>query len=282
MPRPSSAKRISTFNVNGINGRLPILLRWLLETSPDVVCLQELKAPQEKFPAAAIRDAGYGAIWRGQKSWNGVAILARGTNPIETRRGLPGDPADTQSRYIEAAVGGLVVGCLYLPNGNPAPGSKFDYKLRWFERLISYASELIALEIPIVLAGDFNVMPTDLDVYKPERWIDDALFRPEVREAFHRLVAQGWTDAIRALHPDERIYTFWDYFRNAWGRDAGLRIDHFLLSPALADRLVTAGVDREVRCWEKASDHAPAWIELAKATKPKRRQPAPAEPKYVK
>ena len=254
--------KIATFNVNGVNGRLTVLLRWLSETSPGVVCLQELKAQQDKFPEAAIREAGYGAIWHGEKSWNGVAILARGTNPFETRRGLPGN---AQSRYIEAAVGGLVVGCLYLPNGNPAPGSKFDYKLRWFERLISYASELIALEIPVVLAGDFNVMPTDLDVYKPERWINDALFRPEVREAFHRLVVQGWTDAVRARHPEERIYTFWDYFRNAWARDAGLRIDHFLLSPAIADRLMAAGVDRAVRGWEKASDHAPAWIELAKA-----------------
>jgi exodeoxyribonuclease III len=257
--------KIATFNVNGVNGRLAVLLRWLSETSPDVVCLQELKAQQDKFPEAAIREAGYGAIWQGEKSWNGVAILARGTKPIETRRGLPGDPEDAHSRYIEAAVGGLVIGCLYLPNGNPAPGSKFDYKLRWFERLISYASELRALDLPIVLAGDFNVMPTDLDVYKPERWVDDALFRPEVREAFHRLVAQGWTDAIRALHPDERVYTFWDYFRNAWGRDAGLRIDHFLLSPALSDRLMTAGVDRQVRGWDTASDHSPAWIELAKA-----------------
>jgi exodeoxyribonuclease-3 len=265
LPRPSSAKRIATFNVNGINGRLPILLRWLSETSPDVVCLQELKAPQEKFPAAAIRDAGYGAIWRGQKSWNGVAILARGADPIETRRELPGDPDDSQSRYIEAAIDGLVVGCLYLPNGNPAPGPKFDYKLRWFERLTSYAAELLALGAPVVLAGDFNVMPTDLDVYKPERWVDDALFRPEVRAAFHSLVGQGWTDAIRALHPGARIYTFWDYFRNAWGRNAGLRIDHFLLNPALANRLVAADVDRQVRGWEKASDHAPVWIELANA-----------------
>jgi exodeoxyribonuclease III len=257
--------KIATFNVNGVNGRLPVLLRWLSESAPDVVCLQELKAQQDKFPEAALREAGYGAIWCGEKSWNGVAILARGTKPIETRRGLPGDPEDVQSRYIEAAIGGLVIGCVYLPNGNPAPGSKFDYKLRWFERLAAYASELLVLEIPVVLAGDFNVMPTDLDVYKPERWIDDALFRPEVREAFNRLIAQGWTDAIRSLHPDDRIYTFWDYFRNAWGRNAGLRIDHFLLAPALTDRLTKAGVDREVRGWEKTSDHAPAWIELTNA-----------------
>jgi exodeoxyribonuclease-3 len=228
-----------------------------------VVCLQELKAPQDKFPEGAIREAGYGAVWQGQKSWNGVAILARGNDPAETRRNLPGDPEDGQSRYIEAAVNGVLIGCLYLPNGNPAPGPKFDYKLCWFERLAAYAAELVATGAPVVLAGDFNVMPTDLDVYKPERWIDDALFRPEVREAFQRLLAQGWTDAIRAVHPDERIYTFWDYFRNAWGRDAGLRIDHVLLSPSVAKRLNDAGVDREVRGWEKASDHAPTWVDLA-------------------
>jgi len=255
--------KIATFNVNGVNGRLAVLLRWLAQAQPDVVCLQELKAPQEKFPEAAIRNAGYGAVWHGQKSWNGVAILARGREPVETRRGLPGDPEDSHSRYIEAAVNGVLVGCLYLPNGNPAPGPKFDYKLRWFERLAAHAAELLGSGAPVALVGDFNVMPTELDVYKPERWTDDALFRPEVREAFRRLVAQGWTDALRALHPDERIYTFWDYFRNAWGRDAGLRIDHLLLSPPLAGRLVAAGVDREVRGWEHASDHAPTWVELA-------------------
>jgi exodeoxyribonuclease-3 len=255
--------KIATFNVNGVNGRLPVLLRWLAEAKPDIACLQELKAPQEKFPEAAIRDAGYGAVWHGQKSWNGVAILARGTEPIETRRGLSDDPDDSHSRYIEAAIDGMLVGCLYLPNGNPAPGPKFDYKLRWFERLISHASELLALDRPVVLAGDYNVMPNDLDVYAPERWVDDALFRPEVRDAFHRLTAQGWTDALRALHPGERIYTFWDYFRNAYSRNAGLRIDHLLLSRSLASRLVAAGVDRDVRGWEKASDHAPTWIELS-------------------
>ena len=255
--------RIATFNVNGINGRLPVLLRWLAEAGPDVVCLQELKAPQDRFPLAAIRAAGYGAVWHGQKSWNGVAILARGADPIETRRGLPGDPDDMHSRYIEAAVMGVLVGCLYLPNGNPAPGPKFDGKLRWFERLTVHAGELLETGAPVVLAGDYNVMPTDLDVYKPERWRDDALFRPEVREAFQRLVGQGWTDALRALHPGERIYTFWDYFRNAFARDAGLRIDHLLLNPGLAGRLKAAGVDSHVRGWEKASDHAPAWIELA-------------------
>ncbi len=257
--------RIATYNVNGINGRLANLLGWLEERTPDIVCLQELKAPDEKFPATALRDAGYGAVWHGQKSWNGVAILARGAEPVETRRGLPGDPDDTHSRYLEAAVAGLIVGCLYLPNGNPAPGPKFDYKLRWFERLTSYAETVLASGAPAVLAGDFNVMPTDLDVYAPERWVDDALFRPEVREAYRGLVAQGWIDALRALHPNDRIYTFWKYFRNAFARDAGLRIDHLLLSPSLAGRLVAAGVDREVRGREHASDHAPVWIELADA-----------------
>ena len=258
--------KIATFNVNGVNGRLPVLLRWLVEAKPDVVCLQELKAPQEKFPEAAIREAGYGAIWHGQKSWNGVAILARGLNPGESRRGLPGDPDDTHSRYLEATIDGVLVGCLYLPNGNPAPGPKFDYKLRWFARLSEHAETLLATAAPVVLAGDYNVMPTDLDVYKPERWLDDALFRPEVRDAYARLIARGWTDAVRKLHPDERIYTFWDYFRNAWGRDAGLRIDHLLLSPSVAHRLVGAGVDREVRGWQKASDHAPTWVDIADST----------------
>ena len=271
--------KIATFNVNGINGRLPVLLRWLAEAEPDVVCLQELKAPQEKFPEAALRQAGYLAVWHGQKSWNGVAILARGADPVETNRGLPGDPDDVHSRYIEAAVNGILVGCLYLPNGNPAPGPKFDYKLRWFERLIAHAAELLALDAPVVLAGDYNVMPTDLDVYAPERWRDDALFRPEVRDAFHRIVAQGWLDALRALHPDERIYTFWDYFRNAFVRDAGLRIDHLLLSPALIGRLIRAEVDSAVRGWEKASDHAPTWVEIAdaKSAGKDRRGPASAE-----
>ncbi|WP_054309943.1 exodeoxyribonuclease III [Mesorhizobium sp. 1M-11] len=255
--------KIATFNVNGINGRLSVLLDWLSEAEPDVVCLQELKASGDKFPKTALRDAGYGAVWLGQKSWNGVAILARGVDPIETRRGLPGDEDDTQSRYIEAAVSGVLVGCLYAPNGNPAPGPKFDYKLRWFSRLQQHAAELLTHNIPVVLAGDYNVIPTELDVYKPERWQDDALFRPEVRLALHKLVGQGWTDAIRALHPDERVYTFWDYLRNAWGRNAGLRLDHLLLSPAIAGQLTAAGVDREVRGREKASDHAPAWIEVS-------------------
>ena len=255
--------KIATYNVNGINGRLPVLLDWLAEAKPDVVCLQELKAASEKFPEAAIRDGGYEAIWLGQKSWNGVAILARGTKPIETRRGLPNDPDPGQSRYIEAAVNGVLIGCLYLPNGNPAPGPKFDYKLAWFEALIAHAADLLETGAPVVLAGDYNVMPTDLDVYKPERWTDDALFRPEVREALHRLLAQGWTDALRALHPGTRIYTFWDYFRNAYARDAGLRIDHLLLSPAVSPRLTASGINRDVRGWEKTSDHAPTWIELS-------------------
>jgi len=255
--------RIATYNVNGVNGRLPVLLRWLAETQPDVVCLQELKAPQEKFPEAAIRDAGYGAVWHGQKSWNGVAILARGCDPVETRRGLPGDPLDLHSRYIEAAVNGVLVGGLYLPNGNPRPGPKFDYKLAWMERLLIHAAELAGFDGPVVLAGDYNVMPTDLDVYKPERWLDDALFAPEVRAAYARLLEQGWTDALRSLHPGEKIYTFWDYFRNAFARDAGLRIDHLLLNASAAKRLRAAEVDRFVRGWEKSSDHAPVWITLA-------------------
>ena len=255
--------RIATYNVNGVNGRLPVLLKWLEETKPDVVCLQELKAPDEKFPEEAILEAGYNAIWHGQKSWNGVAILSRGHEIKELKRGLPGDPEDLHSRYIEAIINGVVVGCLYLPNGNPAPGPKLEYKLAWFERLILHAAKLLEFNLPVVLAGDYNVMPTELDVYKPERWVDDALFRPEVREAFHKLVAQGWTDAIRKLYPKEVIYTFFDYFRNAYGRNAGLRIDHFLLSPQLESKLLSAGVDKHVRGWEKTSDHCPVWIEIS-------------------
>ena len=257
--------KIASFNINGVNGRLPVLLRWLAEAEPDAVCLQELKAPDGKFPIDAIREAGYGAIWHGQKSWNGVAILARGIDPLETRRGLPGDDDDHQSRYLEAAVKGVLIGCLYLPNGNPAPGPKFDYKLRWLERFSSHAADLMGTGAPVVLAGDYNIIPTEMDVYKPERWVDDALFRPEVREAFHRLLDAGWTDAIRSLQPEATIYTFWDYLRNAWGRDAGLRLDHLLLSPTVAPRLLAAGVDRDVRGWEKASDHAPVWIEITDA-----------------
>jgi len=254
--------KIATYNVNGINGRLPVLLQWLNESAPDIVCLQELKAPEEKFPLQAIHDAGYEAIWHGQKSWNGVAILSKIGKPEEIRRVLPGDPEDLHSRYIEATINDIIIGCLYLPNGNPAPGPKFDYKLQWFNRLLLHGQELLNSKKKVVLAGDFNVMPTDIDVYKPERWVDDALFRPEVRAAFKSLVDQGWTDAIRTLYPDEIIYTFWDYFRNAYGRNAGLRIDHFLLSHDLKPLLKKAHVDKHVRGWEKTSDHAPVWIEI--------------------
>jgi exodeoxyribonuclease III len=254
--------KIATYNINGVNGHLPVLLRWLSETKPDVVCLQELKAPQENFPLQAIQDAGYHAIWHGQKSWNGVAILARNAEPEEIRRELPGDPDDVNSRYIEAKVNGIVVGCLYLPNGNPVPGPKFDYKLRWIERLTDHAAQLIASDLPVLLTGDFNVIPTELDAFKPEEWIKDALFLPEIRMAFQTLIAQGWTDALRAVYPDEKIYTYWDFIRRSYERDAGIRIDHFLLSPKLSTRLIAANVDQDVRGWEKTSDHAPVWIEL--------------------
>lgn len=255
--------KIATYNVNGVNGRLPVLLRWLSEESPDVVCLQELKAPQDKFPESSITDLGYQAIWHGQKSWNGVAILSKVGEPKEIRRVLPGDPDDEHSRYIEAEVNGIIIGCLYLPNGNPAPGPKFDYKLGWFERFTIHAASLVNSQAPVVLTGDYNVMPTEIDVYKPERWVNDALFRPETRQAFKTLVSQGWTDALRHLYPDQVIYTFWDYFRNNYERNAGLRIDHFLLNAPVARRLVAAGVDRHVRGWEKSSDHAPVWVELS-------------------
>ena len=254
--------KIATYNVNGIRARLSILLRWLEEEAPDVVCIQELKCPNDKFPSNEIAAAGYMAVWHGQKSWNGVAILARQALIDEHTNVLPGDPDDVQSRYLEATVNGVIIVCIYLPNGNPAPGPKFDYKLRWFERLAARVKELVALDQPVVIAGDFNVMPTELDVYKPERWTDDALFRPEIRKAYHNLVGQGWTDAIRKLYPEEVIYTFWDYFRNAYGRNAGLRIDHFLLNPVLSNHLLAGGVDRHVRGWEKSSDHGPVWIEL--------------------
>ncbi len=254
--------KIATYNVNGVNGRLPVLLRWLKESSPDIVCLQELKAPNEKFPEGAINDAGYSAIWHGQKSWNGVAILSRVGVPEEITNVLPGDPDDSHSRYIEAMVNDMVIACLYLPNGNPAPGPKFDYKLKWFDRLHQHAQELWDAKIPVILTGDFNVIPTDLDAYKPERWVKDALFFPESKAAYKKLLKQGWTDAIRKLYPKESIYTFWDYFRNAYARNAGIRIDHFLLSKHIAKRLVDAGVDTAVRGWEKTSDHAPVWIEI--------------------
>ena len=252
---------VVTYNVNSINSRLDALIQYLGERQPDVVCLQELKAPQDKFPLQAIEDAGYHALWHGQKSWNGVAIITR--EPAqEVQRGLPGDETDEQSRYIEAVYKGILIAGLYLPNGNPAPGPKFDYKLAWMERLRLRGLELLAQGVPAVLAGDFNVIPTERDVYKPERWVDDALFRPETRAAFERLIDQGWLDSLRAIHPDETIYTFWDYFRNAFGRDAGIRIDHLLLSPALQPALKDAGVDKFVRGREKPSDHAPTWVEL--------------------
>jgi exodeoxyribonuclease-3 len=254
--------KITTFNINNINRRLPNLLRWLRSAKPDIVALQELKSTDDDFPASAIGKAGYGAVWRGQKTWNGVAILCR-KPPILTRNALPGDPGDTQSRYIEAAIDGLLVGCLYLPNGNPVGTPKFAYKLAWMERFMARAAELQGLDCPVVLAGDYNIIPTDADVYKPERWLDDALFQPEPRAQYVRLLKQGWTDAIRHLHPDARIFTFWDYWRNAFARDAGIRIDHLLLNPIAAKRLEAAGVDRHVRAREKASDHAPTWVTLA-------------------
>ncbi len=255
--------KIATYNVNGINARLPVLLKWLEESRPDVACLQELKAPDEKFPLEAITDAGYQALWHGQKSWNGVAILTRGDKTaLETGRGLAGDPEDVQSRYLEAEFNGITIGCLYLPNGNPAPGPKFDYKLSWMQRLEQHAKTLISARKPTLLCGDFNVIPTALDAYKAERWVDDALFRPETHEAFERLLDQGWTDALRKLNPDTVIYTYWDYFRQAYRRNAGLRIDHFLLNKDLEKRLTAAGVDDYVRGWEKTSDHAPVWVEI--------------------
>ena len=257
--------RIATYNVNGITSRLPVLLRWLKEEGPDIACLQELRSPQERFPEAELAKLGYQAVWHGQKSWNGVAILAKGVTPLETRRGLPGDPDDTHSRYIEARVKDIRVGCIYLPNGNPAPGPKFDYKLAWFKRLNRYAKTLLKTGENIVLCGDYNAVPTDLDAYKPERWVGDAVFFPETKALYASLLGQGWADALRKAHPDEVIYTYWDYFRNAFGRNAGLRMDHLLLSPVLAPRLRAAGVDRQVRSWEKTSDHAPTWIELADA-----------------
>ncbi|MBP2159117.1 MULTISPECIES: exodeoxyribonuclease III [Asticcacaulis] len=257
--------KIATYNINGIHSHFAVLLRWLEETQPDVVCLQELKATDDKFPRKELEKAGYGAIWLGQKSWNGVAILSRDGEPHETRRGLPGDENDSQSRYIEAAVNGVLVGCLYLPNGNPIPGPKFDYKLAWFARLQAHAEELLAADIPVVLAGDYNVIPTDLDALNPKSWVRDALFQPESKAAYANLVAQGWTDSLRHLHPDAQIFTYWDYFRNRWERNSGLRIDHLLCSPVLAPRLRQAGVDREVRGWEKTSDHAPTWIEISDA-----------------
>ena len=253
-------RKLATLNVNGITSRLSNLLEWLEKETPDIVCLQELKAPDERFPVGAIRKAGYGALWHGQRSWNGVAILARSADPIETRRGLPGNPADDQSRYVEAAVNGLLVGCLYAPNGNPQPGPKFDYKLAWLERLIAHAATLYASGHPVVLAGDYNVVPTDFDIYNPRSWKKDALLQPEPRKCYERLLHQGWIDALRARYPQDRIYTFWDYVRQHWERDAGLRIDHLLFNGKF--RLLDAGVDRWVRGQPHASDHAPTWVSL--------------------
>jgi exodeoxyribonuclease III len=261
--------KIATFNVNGIKSRLPHLLKWLERESPDVACLQELKA--ESFPIAEINKAGYGAIWHGQRSWNGVAILAKGTDPIEHQRGLPGDPSDEHSRYLEAAVQGILVGCLYLPNGNPQPGPKFQYKLAWFERLIDRAKALYDCGQPVVLAGDYNVVPTDFDIYNPRSWLKDALLQPESRECYRRLLAQGWIDSLRHKYPKEPIYTFWDYFRQHWQKNSGLRIDHLLLNKVLAPRLLDAGVDRWVRDLESPSDHAPTWITLKAAPAEKKR-----------
>jgi len=254
--------RIATFNINNVRKRLDNLIDWLAETEPDVVCLQELKAEDGGFPAQPLEQLGYHAAWKGQRTWNGVAILARGAEPVVTRRSLPGDPADTQARYIEAAVRGVIVACLYLPNGNPRPGPKFDYKLAWFERLNAHAATLMASGAPVVLAGDFNVVPTEADIYQPHSWQNDALLQPEVRAAFQRLLAQGWMDGLRATHPHDPMWTFWSYLRNRWASDKGLRIDHLLLSPALAGRLSDAGVDRWVRGQDEASDHTPAWIQL--------------------
>jgi len=255
--------KIATFNVNNINRRLPNLLQWLKEAKPHIVCLQELKCTDDEFPASAIDRAGYRAVWCGQKTWNGVAILSRDAEPVVTRTTLPGDVDDTQARYIEAAIAGILVGCIYLPNGNPQPGPKFDYKLDWFKRLSRHARKLLRQDVPVVLAGDYNVAPTAIDIYPTKSWDNDALVRPESRAAYARLVKQGWTDAVRTLHGDERVYTFWHYMRNRWQRDAGLRLDHFLLSPVLVPRLRAAVVDRSARGKENASDHAPVWISLA-------------------
>jgi exodeoxyribonuclease III len=260
--RDDGRMKIATFNVNGIKTRLPNLLQWLERERPDVACLQELKAPGDAFPHEALLEAGYHSLWKGQRSWNGVAILSRRAPPVEIRRELPGGPSGDQSRYLEAAVDGLVVVCLYLPNGNPQPGPKFEYKLAWFDRLIAHAAGLHGSGHPVVLAGDYNVVPTDFDIYDPRSWLKDALLQPQSRERYQRLLQQGWVDAIRRLHPGEPTFTFWDYFRQHWERDSGLRIDHLLLNGALAACLEDAGVDRWVRGQEHPSDHAPAWVRL--------------------
>ncbi len=257
--------RIATFNINGIKARLPRLLEWLEETQPDVACLQEIKTQDEGFPADAFEKAGYGAIWHGQKGFNGVAMLAKGAVPAEVTRGLAGDPEDVQSRYIEADVAGVRIASIYLPNGNPVPGPKFDYKLGWMARLRARAAEIWAEEVPAVLAGDYNVIPHDRDVWSPAAMAPDALMQPESRAAYRALLADGWTDALAARHPAGGVWTFWDYQAGAWPRDHGFRIDHLLLSPAAADRLVDAQVDKAYRGREKASDHAPVWVELRDA-----------------
>jgi exodeoxyribonuclease III len=262
--------KIATFNINNVNRRLSNLLAWLETARPDVVCLQELKAEDTAFPEAALRDAGYRAVWQGERMWNGVAILAKETDPVLTRRGLPGDHRDKQARYIEAAINGILIGCIYLPNGNPQPGPKFDYKLAWFERLMAHAAALFDTTAPVILAGDYNVVPTDFDIYPTKSWAKDALVQPAPRACYRRLLERGWIDAIRTMHSDEPMYTFWHYLRNRWPRDAGLRLDHLLLSPAAAAWLSGAGVDRDVRGREGASDHAPAWITL-KQPRAKRR-----------
>ncbi len=261
--------RIATYNINGVNRRLENLLSWLELARPDVVCLQELKAETSAFPLEAIEAAGYGAVWQGQRSWNGVAILALGATPVLTRRTLPGDRYDLQARYIEAAVNGVLIACLYAPNGNPQPGPKFDYKLAWMARLIDHAGGLLAADLPVVLAGDFNIIPTDDDIYPGHREADNALLQPESRATFERLLAQGWTDSVRVFHPIGPIWTFWGYLRHRWRDDKGMRLDHLLVSPSLAPRLTAAGVSREARAAEGASDHAPVWIALA-PSKPNR------------
>jgi exodeoxyribonuclease III len=266
-----AAVKIATFNINNINKRLPNLLDWLKSSEPDVVCLQEIKCTGAAFPADELSSAGFGAVWSGERSWNGVAILARGTDPVLIRNALPGNSKDRQSRYLEAAVNGIVIASIYLPNGNPQPGPKFDYKLDWFDRLLDHAAGLIEQDVPVILAGDYNVVPTDFDIYSVKSFVKNALLQPAPRAAFAKLVEMGWTDALRELHPDDTIFTFWSYLRNRWPRDAGLRLDHLLLSPAIALRLKAAGVDREVRGEPNASDHAPAWIQLAAAARPVRK-----------
>lgn len=254
--------RVASFNINDINKRLQNLVAWLAKTKPDVVCLQELKAEQGAFPAQLLRTLGYEAVWIGERSWNGVAILARNHVPVLTRSTLPGNPEDRQARYIEAAVNGVLITSIYLPNGNPQPGPKFDYKLAWFERLIAHAAELMGTGVPVVLAGDYNVVPTAQDIYQTRSLDHNALIQPESRQAFARMLAQGWTDGLRKLHPVGPLWTFWDYKRGRWPADKGMRLDHFLLSPHLSERLVDGGVDRWVRGEVNASDHAPAWIVL--------------------